>query len=68
MPFQLFQRCPAGHVEADHFECTLRRCAASVDQNQQARDDRHVRLDLDAVLLSAQQMTATQQLFEHPEK
>jgi len=51
MPFQLFQRRLARHVKADHFERSLRRCAASVNQNQQARDDRHVRLDFDAIPL-----------------
>ena len=68
MPFQFLQRRPARHLKADHFERTLRRRAARVNQNQQARDDRHVRLDFDSILLCAQQMAATQQLFEHPEK
>jgi len=39
-----------------------------VNQNQQARDDRKIRLNLDAVLFGTQQMTAAQQLFKHPEK
>ena len=68
MPFQLFQRGPVGHVEADPFRGPLRRRAACVNQNQQARDDRYVRLDFDTVLLRTQQMAATQQLLEHPEK
>ena len=38
-----------------------------MNQNQQARDDRYVRLDFDTVLLRTQQMAATQQLLEHPE-
>ena len=62
------QRRPARHVKADHFVRTLRRRAARVNQNQQARDDRHVRLNFDSVLLRTQQMTAAQQLFEHVEK
>ena len=56
MPFQLFQRCPARHVKAYHFEYPLRRRAAIVNQIQKAQDDRHVRLDLDAVLPGTQQM------------
>jgi hypothetical protein len=39
-----------------------------VNQNQQARTNRHISLDLDTILLWSQQMAATRQLFEHPEK
>ena len=39
-----------------------------MNQDQHARDDCTVRLDLHAVLFRAEQMTATQQLLEHPEE
>jgi len=58
----------ARYIKADHFERTLGRCAARVNQNQQARTNRHISLDLDTILLWSQQMAATRQLFEHPEK
>lgn len=39
-----------------------------MNQDQQARDDRAVSLNLDAILLCTEQVTAPQQLLEHAEE
>jgi len=64
--FEFFQLRPTGEIKTDHLERSLRWRAAGVNQNQQAGNDRQVRVNLDAVLLGAQQMTATEQPLEHP--
>ena len=59
MSFQFVQFCPALKIEADHFEGSLGWRATGIDEYQQASDDRHVSLNLDAVLPGAQEMAAS---------
>ena len=47
---------PTFQVQTDHLKGTFCRLAASVNQNDQARDDRHICLDLDPVLLWGQHL------------
>ena len=60
MSFQFVGRGPVHHVEAEHLVCALRRFAAGPEGDEQAGDDGAVRLDFDAVLIVAEQVTATQ--------
>ena len=64
MGFHLVRRGPAHHVEAQHLVRALGRFAAGPEGQHQARDDRAVGLNLDAVLVVAQQVAATQQMLE----
>ena len=59
---------PAKHVVTKYLEGPLGRSAARVKEDQHAGDQCGVDLDLDAILLGAQQVPTTQQLFEHPEE
>lgn len=68
MRLKLFQTSPAGEIEADHFVRAFSRLTTGVNQDQQARDDRHVHLNFHTFRLGAQQVTAPQQLFDHAEE
>ena len=56
----LVQVCPAHHVETEHLEGPLGWRAARVQKNQDAGDQRAVDLDLDAVLLRAEQVPTSE--------
>lgn len=58
MSFKFVEVLPAAQIQTDHLECSLRRRAVCVDKDQQARDDRHVNVNLDAVGLRAERMPA----------
>ena len=58
----------AAEVKADHLVGPQRRLATGPQADQQAGDDRAVRLNLDAVLVVAQQVPAAQQVLEESEK
>ena len=60
--------CQTHEVVADHLERPLRRLSSRPQIDQQACDDRTVRLDLDSVLVVADQVRATKKLFEEPEE
>ena len=66
--FHLIRCGPAQHVEAEHLVRALRRLATRPEGQHQAGDDRAVGLNLDAVLVVTQQVTAAQQMFELAEK
>ena len=58
----------AAETEADHLIRSQRRFAARPEADQHAGDDRAVGLNLDAVFVVAQEVTATQDMFEKSEK
>jgi hypothetical protein len=58
----------AAEVETDHFVRPLRWLPSSPQCDQHAGDDRTVCLDLNAVLVVTQQVTATQHVLEKPEE
>lgn len=55
-------------VETNHLVRSQSRLAARPQRDQHARDDRRVRLDFDAVLIVAAQMTAAQHVLEEPKE
>ena len=57
----------AEHVPAEQLRGGFRRFAAGVQSDQQARDDRGVHLQFDAVGAVADQMPAAQHVLEEPE-
>ena len=58
----------AREVKADHFVGPKRWLLPCPQRNQHAGDDRAVRLNLDAILILAQQVPAAQGLFEKTEE
>lgn len=68
MSFEFLQACPTEQIQANHLVASLVRLPAGVNQNQQAGDDRQVHLNLHARGLGAQQVAATQKLFNHSEE
>ncbi len=68
MGFHLIRRGPAQQGEAEHLVRPFRGLAARPEGDHQAGDDRAVGLNLDAVLVVAQQVAAAQQMFELAEK
>ena len=66
--FHLVGRGPAQPVEAEHLVCAFRGLAAGPEGDDQAGDDRAVGLNLDAVLVVAQQVAAAQEMFELAEE
>ena len=58
----------AAEVKADHLVGPPGRLAVGPQTDQQTGDDGTVRLDLDAVLAVAEQVPATQQVFEKSEE
>ncbi len=68
MGHQLIFVRQTAEVETDHFVSSLRRLATGPQCDQHARDDRAVGLNLDAVLVVAQQMPTAQHVFEEPEE
>src|SRR5215472_13340727 len=65
---QLLQRGPALQVQAEHLEGPQRRLAAGPQMDQQAGDDRAVRLDLDGHRVGAQEVAASQDVLEEAEE
>ena len=63
----LFAGKPA-EKETDHLVCPLGRLATRPQADQEAGNDRTIRLDLDAVLAMAQQVSAAQKVLEEPKK
>ena len=59
---------PADEVETDHLVGAERRLAAGPQADQQAGDDGTIGLNLNAVLLAAQQTPAAEDVFEESEK
>lgn len=59
---------PAHEVQADHLITAERRFPTCPQADQQAGDDRAIRLDLDPVAMRAQQMAAAQHMLEEPEE
>ena len=59
---------PTHQVVADHFRRSLRRLAAGREADQQTGDDGAVRLNLDAVLVVAEQVPTAQQVLERAEE
>ena len=53
---------------AEHLVRAKRRLAARPETDQHAGNNRAIRLDLDAVLAVAEQVPATQQVFEKSEE
>lgn len=60
-------RHPA-EVETDHFACPKRSLLPCPQCNQHAGDNRAARLNLNAILILAQQVPAAQDLFEKTEE
>ena len=60
----IVRRRPAHHQVTQHFVRALRRLAARPERDQQAGDDRTVGLNLDPILVVAEQVTATKQMLE----
>lgn len=58
--------CQSSEVEVQHFKRTFGWLASSPEIDQKARNDRAVGLDLDSVLIVAEQVIAAQELFEEP--
>lgn len=68
MSQQLVCVCHTTKEEAQHFERPFGGLFARPETNQQARNDRHVDLNLDAVRTIAQQVLATKNAFEPAKK
>ena len=60
----IVRRGPAPHQVAQHFVRALRRLASRPERDQQTGDDCAVGLDLDSVLVVAEQVAAAQQMLE----
>ena len=61
--------CRPTHPQiTQHFVRSFRRLATGPERDQQTGDNRAVGLDLDPVLVVAEQVTATQQMLELPKK
>jgi hypothetical protein len=58
----------SGEVEAGHFMRSQRWLSSSPQCDQHTRDDRTVRLDLDAVLILADQMSTPKDLLKEAEE
>jgi len=61
---QLFLIGEACEIEADHFVGAKCRLLAGPQRNQHARDDRAVGLNLDAILVVAEQVPAAKNVLE----
>ena len=68
MRHQLFLIGEACEIEADHFVGAKRRLLASPQRDQHARDDRAVGLNLDSILVVAEQVPAAQNVLEKTKK
>ena len=60
----IVRRGPAHHQGAPHFWRAFRRLAARPERDQQTGDDRAVGLNLDPILVVAEQVTAAEQMLE----
>ena len=58
----------SGRASENHFISSQRGFLAGPQGDQQASDDRHIRLNLDPVSMVAQQMSATKHVLEKAEK
>ena len=65
---QFFFARKATEVEADHLVGAQRRLATGPQADQEAGDDRAVRLNLDAIFVVAQQVPTAENLLEEPKK
>ena len=68
MSFHVIGRRPAHHVESQHLMRPFGWLAPGPKGNHQACNHRTIRLNLDAVLVVAEEMAAPQEVLELPEE